>query len=345
MKIQEEPLVSIIIPAYNVEGVIENCIKSVSIQTFNKIEIIIVDDGSCDGTYDVCYRLAEDDKRIKIIRQKNKGASAARNRGIQEAVGEFIVFVDADDTIMMNMVELLICKQKKYDADLVQSAIVHITDKKHERIFTDTIGHRYKNKDEIKKHFFEILDNGLNSPVGKLYKRSIISNNSILFDEQLEISEDLCFNLHYLEQIESMVYIPDILYKYYLCNSYLTKKYKNNLYDTRIRAIMILDNFLKRNGLERNKIYYLYIKLIFAVAMQDLEHNKKKRKDRFENINNNLKRIEVKEAIERFNPQGKIEKILYCVIRTRTPVFIDLMSQILIFVRKSNLLKIKRISV
>ena len=131
MVMREIPLVSIIIPAYNVENTIENCIKSIRIQTYDKIEIIVVDDGSSDCTYNVVNMLAENDKRVKIFRQSNKGVSAARNRGIQEATGEFIIFVDADDSIMINMIEILINKQREFNVDLVQCAILHIFDEKH----------------------------------------------------------------------------------------------------------------------------------------------------------------------------------------------------------------------
>ena len=139
MKIKSGYLVTIIVPAYNVEKTIENCIKSISSQTYEMIEIIIVDDGSSDNTYGIAGRLAGKDERIRVVRQKNKGASSARNRGIQEATGEFIIFVDADDTIMSNMVETLVDKQKRCNVDLVQSAILRISGKKDKQILSDKI--------------------------------------------------------------------------------------------------------------------------------------------------------------------------------------------------------------
>ena len=179
MKIKSGYLVTIIVPAYNVEKTIENCIKSISSQTYEMIEIIIVDDGSSDNTYGIAGRLAGKDERIRVVRQKNKGASSARNRGIQEATGEFIIFVDADDTIMSNMVETLVDKQKRCNVDLVQSAILRISGKKDKQILSDKIIHEYKNRKEIRRNFFEILENELNSPVGKLYKKGIICENNI----------------------------------------------------------------------------------------------------------------------------------------------------------------------
>ena len=337
-------LVTIVVPAYNVERTIENCIKSLLSQTYDKIEIIIVDDGSSDNTYNIIERLAEKDKRIRVIKQRNKGASSARNRGIREATGKFIVFVDADDTIMANMVETLVDKQKKYDVDLVQSAILRISDKKDRQILSDKIIHQYKNREEIKNNFFEIFENELNSPVGKLYRKEIIFENNILFDERLEVSEDLCFNLHYLEHIESMVFVPELLYRYCLNNSYLTKKYKKNLFDIRKRAIKILDDFLIRNELVRDKVYYLYIKLVFASAMQEFE-NRENRKERYKEIEKNLGRMEVQDAINECKPSGYVEKILCYIIKTQNAALIDFSSGIFGMVRKYAYLKIKRVSV
>lgn len=338
------PFVSIVIPAYNVEKTIEGCIRSIILQTYGQLEIIVVDDGSEDDTYHVVKALATNDKRIKIIRQENQGASAARNGGIREAVGRFILFVDADDMIMEDMVEILLQRQKEYQADLVQCAIIRIFNENHQQIFSDMIFRQYESRDEINSHFFDILNNDLNSPVGKLYKKKIIDKHGIFFDEQLEVSEDLCFNLQYLEKIESMVYIPDALYCYYLHNSFLTKKYKRNLFDIRKRAIEILEAFLNRNELNRNIIHYLYIKLLFASAMQEVEYNRN-RQERYKEINDNLNRIEVRESLDKCKPEHGIEKILYYIIKSRNEKLIDMVACLLILIRKNRFLKIKRISV
>ncbi|MBS7366131.1 MAG: glycosyltransferase, partial [Oscillospiraceae bacterium] len=95
-----EHLVSIIVPVYKVENVVQRCIKSITAQTYKNIEIIIVDDGSPDGSGAICDSLAQDDSRIKVFHLKNGGVSYARNFGIQNAAGDLLAFVDADDLIM-----------------------------------------------------------------------------------------------------------------------------------------------------------------------------------------------------------------------------------------------------
>ena len=100
-------LISIVIPAYNVENYLDKCLESVVKQTYLNIEIIIVNDGSTDNTLNKCIKWSEIDKRIKYITQKNAGLSAARNTGIRHANGEYIMFIDSDDFVKNNMVEVL----------------------------------------------------------------------------------------------------------------------------------------------------------------------------------------------------------------------------------------------
>lgn len=111
-------MISIIVPVYNVEKYVEKCIFSLIDQTFKNIEIIIVNDGSTDGSLEICDNLKAIDSRIKIINQENKGLSGARNTGIQAAKGEFLAFVDSDDWVEPNYIELLHSNLVKYDADI-----------------------------------------------------------------------------------------------------------------------------------------------------------------------------------------------------------------------------------
>lgn len=97
------PLISVIIPVYNVEKYLRRCLDSVIAQTYQKLEIICVDDGSIDDSGKICDQYAVRDARIKVIHQENQGLSAARNRGIDAADGEYIAFVDSDDYILMTI--------------------------------------------------------------------------------------------------------------------------------------------------------------------------------------------------------------------------------------------------
>lgn len=111
-------LVTIIIPVYNVEEYLEQCIESVCAQTYKNLEIILVDDGSTDKSAQICDRYALDDKRIKVIHQKNKGLSAARNKGLENAAGKYISFIDSDDAVALNYIETLYILIKKSGAQI-----------------------------------------------------------------------------------------------------------------------------------------------------------------------------------------------------------------------------------
>lgn len=116
--------VSVIVPVYNIENYIEGCIKSLISQTYNDIEIILVDDGSTDNSLNVCEQFAGIDNRIKIVNKANGGLSSARNAGIDVATGDYIIFVDGDDYIAANTLLELVSQIEKYDADIVQFGYV-----------------------------------------------------------------------------------------------------------------------------------------------------------------------------------------------------------------------------
>ena len=111
-------LISVIVPVYNSEKYLKECINSILHQTYENIEIIIINDGSTDNSLLISQELQKEDKRIKIINQKNSGVSYSRNKGIQEATGEYIMFVDSDDFIVQNYIELMYKEITKnnYDA-------------------------------------------------------------------------------------------------------------------------------------------------------------------------------------------------------------------------------------
>ena len=121
----KKPLISIIVPVYNVEQYLEKCLESIINQTYKNIEIILVDDGSSDSSGDICDIWKERDKRIKVIHKKNGGLSDARNRGIEEARGEFIQFIDSDDTVENGMTEHLFKLCNENDSQISICDCVH----------------------------------------------------------------------------------------------------------------------------------------------------------------------------------------------------------------------------
>ena len=118
----DEDLISIIVPVYNVEKYLEQCLESLLNQTYKNIEIIVVNDGSTDQSLDILKKYSFKDNRIKLYSQKNQGISAARNTALEHINGKYVMFVDSDDWIEINTCEIALHEMKKNDSDIVMWA-------------------------------------------------------------------------------------------------------------------------------------------------------------------------------------------------------------------------------
>lgn len=181
-------LVSVIVPAYNVEKYIEKCLSSISGQTYRNLEILVVDDGAKDRSGELADRAAERDARIRVIHQTNAGVSAARNRGIDEARGEYIVFVDGDDYLAPDYVEYMLALVKETGADYCLS----------KRCFTKE-GEAQTRDEQVEMLPPTDATALLLSPeviVGcwdKIYKKSWLDENNLRFSTELFYGEGLSF--------------------------------------------------------------------------------------------------------------------------------------------------------
>lgn len=216
----EEKLVSIIIPVYNVVLYLEKCIESVLTQTYPNIEIILIDDGSSDGSENICNQYKKNNK-IKVIHQKNRGVGAARNKGIQEAKGKYIVFVDSDDYVESTLVEELIKKQSK-EYELVVCGIFNENEYRlkksnivqKELIFQKEVPSIKETESYLNALGEYIPDPYFGAPYAKLYIKEILEKNNIKFEENEVFAEDLIFNLKYYQNISKIGIIPQALYHY-----------------------------------------------------------------------------------------------------------------------------------
>lgn len=203
------PRYSVIMPVYNLEKVVGRCVYSILTQSFRDFELIIVDDGSEDSSFSVCCGYAQRDSRIKLFRQMNKGVSAARNTGIANAVGEYIVFVDGDDYASINYLTNL----DKSDADLVIAGFHTEDEYGNEMQITEYSPLRYSvSSPSIIRNQFE--NSLFNNVYSKRFRRSILHRESLFFDDSLSLGEDTCFTVSYLRYIDSIETIPNIDYSY-----------------------------------------------------------------------------------------------------------------------------------
>lgn len=192
------PEISVIVPVYKVERFLSKCVKSILAQTFTDFELLLIDDGSPDRSGKLCDEWAVKDTRIRVFHQKNAGVSAARNKGLDEALGKYIVFVDSDDWVLREYLKELyeiVCSQ--YGNGLIIQGANRIT-VDNIRLSGISLPDRYFSFAEIGKAFIENNICEVGYPWSKIYVRSIISSNSIRFDENISCCEDLLFMYQYL---------------------------------------------------------------------------------------------------------------------------------------------------
>lgn len=231
--------VSIIIPVYNGEKTIERCLLSIINQSSKMIEeIIVVDDGSIDRTSDIIRFLIKKDARIHLIQKKNGGVSSARNTGIHYAHGEYLMFVDGDDKIKKDLVENLIKSIDVYDM-----AIAGIELHQDSQISNIGINAVLSDKSVMEKYGREVPGLLINGPWSKLYRRSIIEKNKLLFDETLSLGEDTVFVFQYLNYCTKVIFTSYCGYIYYQLGtvSLMTKFRKDGYYNAK-KVYQILKN-------------------------------------------------------------------------------------------------------
>lgn len=295
-----QDLVSVIIPVYNAQKYINRCVDSILKQDYENYEIILVNDGSSKECTDLLNELSYCDSRIKVLHQENKGVSAARNNGIKQSSGEWIVFVDADDYISPDMLSEMLRIAREKNADIVASDYFvckggTITPTKFLDA-TETIVYTGNMKINLVKSCIESRAYGnpfgatnIGVPWAKMYKRDIISITT--FDEKLTHMEDTVFNINVFMNAKRIVYLPKSLYNYVVHKSSAVNSAKKDFEFVAQRFFEELQKFSKNNNLEYElddvieyKKFCLYHQ---CVIMQYLRSNKKTMLD----VVRNMRRI------------------------------------------------------
>lgn len=253
-------LVSIIIPIYNVEKYLDECLNSAIHQSYRNIEIIAVNDGSPDGSGDIIEKFMGMDSRVKHIRQENQGLPRARVNGIAASKGEYLLHLDGDDFLADNCVERMMAEAMKNDADVVYSDAYRWADSDDcQKIIINPLKLSTKNG-------IEYFESGISTFIwGKLYKREISLN---LIPQTVNVNEDVFFNLQMLPRCERIVYLQESLY-YYRVN-------RDSIMNSRRSAIaaQYLEHAMQRRALDSDQrikdillydnisIIYRYLKYI-----------------------------------------------------------------------------------
>ena len=236
-------LVTVILPIYNVDAYLDRCIQSVVYQTYTNLEIILVDDGSTDRCAAICDAWCEKDARIRVIHKKNAGLGMARNTGIDNASGKYILFVDSDDYIELNTVEMCVCAAEKESADLVSFGLKQIGE--NGTILNDVVPcpvkSSYEGEDVQEKLLPDVI--GTDPETGKtinvwlsacvhLFRTSVITDNHWYFVSEREIiSEDTYSLLRLFKILNKVVILGKSFYCYCQNNTSLTHTFRPDRID------------------------------------------------------------------------------------------------------------------
>jgi glycosyltransferase EpsH len=275
-------LISVIIPVYNVERYLNQCIESVINQSFSRIEIILVNDGSTDTSTEICNQWEKKDSRIKVIHQENKGLSGARNKGIEESSGKYLTFLDSDDWLNSDTLELTVKLAEEHEYDLVFWQM--IKEYKNKSVYVEgpfgkdlsfigedmrSLHIRLTGPSGIEMNKPQHIDS-FASAWGKLYKKSIIDENNIEFvDTKIIGSEDILFNFYYFHYCNSAYYLHMHLIHYRKDNPLsLTKTHGSTLFPRFLNLFSYLQDGI--NKLNLGGLYTMALKNRIAISMMNI---------------------------------------------------------------------------
>ena len=252
--------ISIVVPIYNSEKYLCNCIDSILCQCFDDFELILVDDGSTDSSASICDNYEKLDNRVNVIHKTNGGVSKARNTGIDVASGKFICFIDSDDSVKSDYLEKLYLAYEN-DIDL---SIVGYNWIKNNCVTNFTV---FNNEPEtiIDKNNIMFLYEKvmISAPWCKLYKLDIIKENKLIFPEDLSLGEDLIFNFSYLDFVNRIKIINTPLYNYNTDNeNSLLQKYRADLLETNSRINSIVYMYICKWKLDHTQMQ-IFINSVF----------------------------------------------------------------------------------
>lgn len=273
--------ISIIVPIYNVkEEYFKKCMETLINQTVDDIEIILINDGSTNNSGELCDKYSKQDKRVRVFHQENQGVSVARNKGIEEAKGKWILFVDPDDWIELDLCERLLnhTKEKEYDIIIFSFEEIFLN-KKVRKNWNNKKEHIF-NSSEIELLQQQILDyngkfinNYFGAVWGNLFRKEFLSKYNINFPKGIVKAEDTLFNLYALEKAQNIKYIDEVLYHYRHSDMSACYKYNNKIDQNLIQMLKEIEKFMidnkKDNKLEYINSYYhkVYVSLIETLKL------------------------------------------------------------------------------
>lgn len=250
-RVKKQPLVSIIVPVYNAADYLDRCLHSILQQTYQNIQLILVNDGSKDSSLEVCKKFAKQDSRVVILDKKNSGVSDSRNKGIALAKGKYLQFVDSDDWLVATATEQMVKSAEEHHCEMVIAPFYRVVG----RLMTEN-GHIRKEEKISKKDFALYL---MKAPANfyygvmwnKLYRRDLIIKNKITCDTEMNWCEDFVFNLQYFAHADQIFVLQTPVYYYVKRKDSLvgTELRNNNIYEIKRKVYQYYRQFYEKLGL------------------------------------------------------------------------------------------------
>lgn len=336
---------SIIIPVYNAEKYLYECIESVLSQTYKNFELLLINDGSTDNSGNICDYYSKLDSRVKVIHQENQGRVLARREGIENAIGDYLLFLDSDDYWDVDLLESIFQCIREFNCDMIifkykrvrNGVVVEEQPQifEHRKVFVN------EDKDVIFKKI--ISTSNLNNLVTKVIKRSIVDRSDYFPYKDIRNAEDLLQSLPWIYNAKTIVYLNKPYYNYRINPNSTTKIFDINRINDISIVRSILLNYLKRLRLDTNENVYLFYKFylnIFISYIIDLVNSNEPKKQIFNKLHqlknnelylSSLKYIESKDiAIHKriliffYNKQYFDLLFVYTKLLKKLKVFYDL---------------------
>lgn len=225
-------VVSVIIPVFQSEKYLLRCVESVLKQTYSEIEIILLDDGSSDNSLSICEKLAEEDVRIKVFHHDNIGVAATRNKGLDYAMGQFILFLDSDDWIDTNTLSVMVSSLRDSSADLCICSFFDCFENQSDKIHHIEAEGYIRKMSFLKDYFWKLYEESILFNIGtKLYRRNIIEENRLRFHTDMNVYEDIMFCLEYIDKANACFICKNSFYFYFHGNIHsITHSYKEDFW-------------------------------------------------------------------------------------------------------------------
>ena len=269
-------LVSIIVPVYNIEKLLKYTINTILRQTYENFELLLIDDGSTDGSPQICDEFAEQDSRVIVIHKENQGPSATRNLGIEKANGEFIMFVDSDDLIQPKMLEKMYETICKYETDLCICGFERFRYKwKQPYRLSPYSLVLLQSKEELASVYTKAETNMFGVSIwAKLYRAEILKHENIRFREDINYEEDCCFNIDYFHHVNTTAVVNDIFYRYRQMDASLSKGYRKDSFKFLVNGYNMRRGFLTELGVSGGgKVDSIFLMVIRNTLLKIFDSN------------------------------------------------------------------------